>query len=121
MREALPRGVLSQSPRFHFLVRCEPLPRFCQARLRRSYPPFRLQAEMPRLVKTRPVRCAPSSLVPGTLLSEPSQFKISSKATLGFPSPAGPPGFVFSLSAQTYAAHTLTSSRVRDLPKSSPT
>ena len=46
---------------------------------------------------------------------------ISSKAVLAFPLPAGPPGWLFSLSAQIYAAHTLTSSRVRDLPKNSQT
>ena len=40
---------------------------------------------------------------------------------LSFPLPAGPPGWLFSLSAQIYAAPTLTSSRVRDRPKSSKT
>ena len=35
------------------------------------------------------------------------------------PLPAGPPGWLFSLSAQIYAAPTLTTSRVRDLPKNS--
>ena len=49
-----------------------------------------LQAGMTLPVKTKLVSCAPSSLEPGTLLSEPSQF--SSKATLAFPSPAGLPG-----------------------------
>ena len=43
------------------------------------------QAETPPPVKTRPVRCAPSFLEPGTLLSEPCLVKISSKAMFAFP------------------------------------
>ena len=54
--------------------------------------PSDFASRTPLPVKTRPVRCAPSSLEPGTLLSEPFWFKISSKATFAFPSPAGPPG-----------------------------
>ena len=79
------------------------------------------QAETPPPVKTRPVRCTPSFLEPGTLLSEPCLVKISSKAMFAFPLPAGPPRWLFSLSAQIYAAPTLTSSRVRDLPNNSQT
>ena len=79
------------------------------------------QAETPPPVKTRPFRCAPLFLEPGTLLSEPFLFKISSKAMFAFPLPAGPPKWLFSLSAKIYAAPTLTSSRIRDLPKISQT
>ena len=64
------------------------------------------RAKTPPPAKTRPVRCAHSSLEPGTLLSEPCLFKISSKATSTFPSPAGPLGWLFSLSAWIYTART---------------
>ena len=54
-------------------------------------------------------------------MSESFLFKMSSKAMFAFPLLAGPPGCLFSLSAQIYAVPTLTSSWVRDRPKSSQT
>ena len=60
------------------------------------------------------------TLEAGTLMFVPFPFKISSRLTSVSPLPADPLGWVSSLSAQIYAAHMLTSSRVQDLPKDEP-
>ena len=77
------------------------------------------EAEKPPPVIMRPVRCAPSLLEPGTLLSAPCLFMMSSEAMSTIHSPAGPPGWLSSRSAPIYAVHTHILPRVRDRPKNS--
>ena len=81
-----------------------------QASVRHASGTTILQSDLPSQnstpVITRPIRCAPSSLEPGTLLSEACLFVISSKATSAFHTPADLPGWLFSPNAQIYTTHT---------------